>query len=247
MTDPTTMPLASAFAGPPTAVRSEEPAVYDGAAGAVPSPDVAEAERFDRMARGGPAALSSHELLGLLGVRIDARGLAAAGGLRRLCDDPGGALRELRVPREDLLRVQAILEVHARWMEERLRRDGFIGGPRDTRRYAEARLRGFRAEVFAAFFLDTRHRVIAFEPLFRGTVDNASVHPREVVRRALVHNAAAVILAHNHPSGVAEPSPSDRTITERLEKALATVDVRLLDHLVVGDGETVSFAERGLL
>ena len=247
MTDPTTMPLASAFAGPPPAVRSEDPAVYDGAAGAVFSPDVAEAERLDRMARGGPAALSSHELLGLLGVRIDALGLAAAGGLRGLCDDPGDALRERRMPREDLLRVQAILEVHARWMEERLHRDGFLANPRDTRRYAEARLRGFRAEVFAVFFLDTRHRVIAFEPLFRGTVDNASVHPREVVRRALVHNAAAVICAHNHPSGVAEPSPADRDITGRLEKALATVNVRVLDHVVVGDGETVSFAERGLL
>ena len=132
-------------------------------------------------------------------------------------------------------------------MEARLRRDGFLGGPGDTRRYAEARLRGFRAEVFAAFFLDTRHRVIAFEPLFRGTVDNASVHPREVVRRALVHNAAAVIFAHNHPSGVAEPSRLDRAITDRLADALSTVGVRVLDHLVVGDGETVSFAERGWL
>ena len=245
MTDPTTMPLASAFAGPPPAVRSETPAVYDAAAVLPPQP--VEAECLDRMARGGPAALSSPELLGLLGVRIDAPGLAAAGGLRGLCDDPGDALHEPQAPREDLLRVQAILEVHARWMEERLHRDGFLASPRDTRRYAEARLRGFRAEVFAAFFLDTRHRVIAFEPLFRGTVDSASVHPREAVRRALVHNAAAVIFAHNHPSGVAEPSPADRDITERLEKALATVNVRVLDHVVVGDGETVSFAERGWL
>ena len=239
MTDPTTTP------GPCAAVRSEDPAVYG--AGAAPAPESTEAERLDRLAHGGPAALSSHELLGLLGVRLDALGLAAAGGLRGLCDDPGDALRDTVVPREDLLRVQAILEVHARWMEERLRRDGFLASPRDTRRYAEARLRGCRAEVFAVLFLDNRHRVIAFEPLFRGTVDGANVHPREVVRRVLVHNAAAVIFAHNHPSGVAEPSGADRTITERLEKALGTVDVRVLDHLVVGDGETVSFAERGLL
>ncbi|VAW93941.1 UPF0758 family protein, partial [hydrothermal vent metagenome] len=96
-------------------------------------------------------------------------------------------------------------------------------------------------------FLDTRHRVIEFEELFRGTIDGASVHPREVLRRALAHNAAAVILAHNHPSGIAEPSRADRHITERLTDALALVDVRVLDHLVVGDGEVVSFAERGWL
>ena len=97
------------------------------------------------------------------------------------------------MPRDDLLRVQAILEVHARRLEERLHRDGFLGSPRDTRRYAEARRCGYRAEVFAAFFLDTRHRIIAFKPLFRGTVDGTIVPPREVVRRALVHNAAALL------------------------------------------------------
>ena len=231
-----TTPSPRPFTGPCAATHREDPGPQD-----------AEAERLERMARGGPGALASHELLALLGVRIDAPALAAAGGLRGLCDDPGDALRETRAPPEDLLRIQALLEVHARWMEARLRRGGLIESPRDTRRYAEARLRGFRAEVFAAVFLDARHRVIAFEPLFRGTVDGASVHPREVVRRALVHNAAAVILAHNHPSGVAEPSCADRTVTVRLEQALATVDVRVLDHLVVGDGETVSFAERGWL
>ena len=239
MTDLTT-PSFRPFAGPCAAVHSEDPAVY----GAGAAPASTEADRLDRA---GPAALASHELLALLGLRINAPALAAAGGLRGLCDDPRDALRESAVPRDDLLRVQALLEVHARWMEARLHRDGFIGGPGDTRRYAEARLRGFRAEVFAAFFLDTRHRVIAFEALFRGTVDEAGVHPREVVRRALVHNAAAVILAHNHPSGVAEPSRLDRAITDRLADALSTVGVRVLDHLVVGDGETVSFAERGWL
>ena len=237
MTVPTTTPLP----GPCDAVRSEDRAVYR----AGDAPESTEAERLDRIARAGPAALASHELLGLLGVRLDALGLAAAGGLRGLFDDPGDALRETRPPREDLLRVQALLEVHARWMESRLRRDGCLGSSGDTRRYAEARLRGFRAEVFAAFFLDARHRVIAFEPLFRGTLDKANVHPRDVVRRALVHNAAAVIFAHNHPSGVAEPSHADRDVTGRLAEAFATVDVQVLDHLVVGDGETVSFAERG--
>ena len=242
MTDLTT-PSLRPVTGPCAARHCEAPAVYDAGAG----PEDTEAERLERMARGGPGALASHELLALLGVRIDAPALAAAGGLRGLCDDPGDALRETRAPREDLLRIQALLEVHARWMEARLRRGGRLESPGDTCRYAEARLRGYRAEVFAALFLDARHRVIAFEPLFRGTVDGASVHPREVVRRALVHNAAAVILAHNHPSGVAEPSYADRAVTERLEQALATVDVRVLDHLVVGDGETVSFVERGWL
>ena len=242
MTDLTT-PSLRPVTGPCAARHCEAPAVYDAGDG----PEAAEAERLERMARGGPGALASHELLALLGVHIDAPALAAAGGLRGLCDDPGDALRETRAPREDLLRIQALLEVHARWMEARLRRGGRLESPGDTCRYAEARLRGYRAEVFAALFLDARHRVIAFEPLFRGTVDGASVHPREVVRRVLVHNAAAVILAHNHPSGVAEPSFADRAITERLEQALATVDVRVLDHLVVGDGETVSFVERGWL
>ena len=235
MTDLTT-PSFRPFAGPCAALHCEAPA-----------PASTEAERLDRLDRAGPAALASHELLALLGLRLDAPALAAAGGLRGLCDDPRDALRESAVPRDDLLRVQALLEVHARWMEARLHRDGCLASPADTRRYTAARLRGFRAEVFAVLFLDTRHRVIAFEPLFRGTVDGASVHPREVVRRALVHNAAAVIFAHNHPSGVAEPSRLDRAITERLVGALSTVGVRVLDHLVVGDGETVSFAERGWL
>ena len=116
-----------------------------------------------------------------------------------------------------------------------------------TRRYLEGRLHGRRNELFVAVFLDNRHRPIAYEELFRGTVDGATVHPRVVVRRALTHNAAAIVVAHGHPSGVAEPSTADRAITKRLAEALALVDVRLIDHFVVGDGEVVSFAERGLL
>jgi DNA repair protein RadC len=102
-------------------------------------------------------------------------------------------------------------------------------------------------EVFCCLFLDNRHRLIAFDELFRGTIDGASVHPREVVRQALQRNAAAVILAHNHPSGVAEPSQADELITHRLKDALALVDIRVLDHLIVGDSRCTSFAERGLL
>ena len=116
-----------------------------------------------------------------------------------------------------------------------------------TWQYLTLELAGNEREVFSAIFLDTRHRVIAFEELFSGTLDGASVYPREVVKRALALNAAAVIFAHNHPSGVAEPSAADRALTHRLVAALALVEVRVLDHFVVGEGEPVSFAERGLI
>jgi len=111
----------------------------------------------------------------------------------------------------------------------------------------QARLQDRPYEVFCCIFLDNRNRVIRLEELFRGTIDGASVHPREVVRQALALNSAAVILAHNHPSGIAEPSQADEFITRRLKSALALVDIRILDHLVIGDGTAVSFAERGLL
>ena len=200
-----------------------------------------------RIERAGSAALEDHELLGLLGLDVDPATLAAAGGLRGLLDDPDDLLRTVLLPATDRARVHAFHELHARWMQARLRRDGALTSPSHTRRYLEARLRGYRNEVFVAVFLDSRHRPIASETLFQGTVDGASVHPRVVVRRALGHNASALVVAHGHPSGVAEPSATDRAITKRLAEALALVDVRLIDHFVVGDGEVVSFAERGLL
>ena len=122
-----------------------------------------------------------------------------------------------------------------------------IGSPADSQDFLLARLRDRPHEVFCCLFLDNRHRVLAFEELFRGTIDNTTVYPREVVRQALHRNAAAVILAHNHPSGVPEPSDADRLITRRIRDALELVDVRLLDHFVVGDGACVSLASRGLL
>ncbi len=201
-----------------------------------------------RIARGGPAALDDHELLALLGIAVDARTLAAAGGLRGLLDDPDDLWRTVVLPAEDRARVHALLDVHARWMEARLHRDGGpLTSPDHTQRYIEARLRGYRNEVFAMLYMDSRHRIIAFEETFSGTVDGTTVHPRVVVRRALMHNAAACIAAHSHPSGVAEPSSADRAITRRLHDALALVEIRLIDHFVVGDGELVSFAECGLL
>lgn len=118
--------------------------------------------------------------------------------------------------------------------------------PQASKDFVKLKLFAYEHEVFACLFLDNRNRVIVFDELFRGTIDGASVYPREVVKACLSHNAAAVILAHNHPSGVAEPSQADIAITERLKKALALVDIRVLDHLIVGD-EVTSFAEMGLL
>jgi len=143
--------------------------------------------------------------------------------------------------------LQAVLEMGRRHLAEGLRRDSALESPQQVRDYLKARLRHEPHEIFACLFLDTRHRVLAFEALFHGTIDGASVYPRQVVKRALAHNAAAVILTHNHPSGIAEPSQADRLLTTRLKDVLALVDVRVLDHFIVGDGEPLSMAEYGWL
>ncbi|MDT3719738.1 RadC family protein [Pseudomonas oryzihabitans] len=143
--------------------------------------------------------------------------------------------------------LQAVLEMGRRHLAEGLKRDSALESPQQVRDYLKARLRHEPHEIFGCLFLDTRHRVLAFEALFHGTIDGASVYPRQVVKRALAHNAAAVILTHNHPSGVAEPSQADRLLTGRLKDALALVDVRVLDHFIVGDGEPLSMAEYGWL
>jgi DNA repair protein RadC len=121
-----------------------------------------------------------------------------------------------------------------------------LTSPQDGKNYAKLQIALYEHEVFACIFLDSRNRVIAFEKLFRGTIDCASVYPREVVKACLSHNAAAVIFAHNHPSGATEPSQADIQITERLKNALQLIDITVLDHLIVGE-DVVSFAERGLL
>ena len=227
-------------------------AVADAVPAEIPTPHATRPEPptesvLARMDRAGAGALDDHELLALVGVDVDAATLAAAGGLRGVLDDPADRLCAVLLSREGRARVCAVLELNARWMESRLKREGPFTSPAHTSRYLAARLRGRANEVFAAVFLDNRHRVIAFEELFHGTVDGASVHPRVVTRRALALNAAALIACHNHPSGVAEPSLADRAITGRLRDALELVEVRLIDHFVVGDGEVVSFAERGWL
>jgi DNA repair protein RadC len=131
-------------------------------------------------------------------------------------------------------------------LEQKLMRSGeALTDPAASARYLKARLAAYPYEVFACLFLDNRHRVIAFEELFRGSIDGCSVHPREVIRSCIKHNAAAIIFAHNHPSGVSEPSAADRAITQRLKEALELIEVRCLDHFVIGSGTPISLAQRG--
>lgn len=205
----------------------------------------------------GVAALSDAELLAIF-LRVGRPGQTAVDLARELLSDFGGlrALLEADLNRfcarqglgpAKFAQLQAVLEMGRRHLGERLQRGDAFASPEDTRQFLQARLRGYASEVFSCLFLDNRNRLIAFEELFRGTIDAASVYPREVVRQALERNAAALIVAHNHPSGVAEPSHADAQLTRRLQEALGLVDIRLLDHFVVGDGEVVSLAERGLM
>ena len=151
------------------------------------------------------------------------------------------------LPDDVKMRLKATRELVQRWMLEDMRQQPVLANPRTVSQYLAMHYAGQQREVFGCMFLDNRHRLIRFDEVFHGTIDGASVHPREVVKLALARNAAAVILAHNHPSGVAEPSQADELITVRLRDALALVDIRVLDHLVVGGNVVVSFAERGLL
>lgn len=212
----------------------------------------------ERLLAHGPRALSDAELLALfLGSGTRGRDavqtardlLGAHGPLRRLLDLPAAQLA--RLPGLGPARSCALMagmELAQRHLAARLQQGECVGqSVAVAARYLQHRLRGRPNEVFVALFLDNQHRLLACEELFHGTVNAASIHPREVVRRALALNAVAVIVSHNHPSGNAEPSRSDREATNALQRALALVDVRLLDHLVVGEGPPVSFAERGWL
>lgn len=211
----------------------------------------------DRLLDRGSVGLSDAELVALFirtGTRdeeaeaIAESAIAATGGLRCLLDlsvDKMAALPRMGEGRAAILR--AAIDLMDRYLEARMKRGNAITSSAHTNRFLNAKMRGLPYEVFACLFLDNRHRVIHYEEMFRGTVDGSSVYPREVVKRALELNAAAIICAHNHPSGVAEPSRLDRAITTKLHDALALIDVRLIDHLVIGDNEVVSFAERGML
>jgi DNA repair protein RadC len=213
-----------------------------------------ERPREKLLARGA-TSLSDAELLALfLGSGLRGRDavatarelLQAHGPLRALLERPPAALAELPgLGPARACALSAALELGQRHLAAGLQRGEALTDPGAAGRYFAQRLRHLQHEVFAALFLDTRHRALAFEELFRGSVDGAEVHPREVARRALAHNAAAVIVGHNHPSGNPEPSAADRAVTARLKQALALVDVRLLDHFVIADGPPVSLAARG--
>jgi DNA repair protein RadC len=211
----------------------------------------------EKLLEKGAAALSDAELLAIL-LRTGTAGHSAldlardvlksfhslrkliASDRQRFCAEPGlGPARYAE--------LQASVEIARRQLSETLRTGPSLSSPRATRDFLTARLRDLEHEVFCCLYLDKRHRLIQFEELFRGTIDGASVHPREIVKLALQRNSAAVIIAHNHPSGVAEPSQADEFITQRVKEALALVDIRLLDHIIVGDGACVSLAERGLV
>lgn len=220
-------------------------------------PDWPKSERpREKLLSHGADTLSDAELLAIfLCCGVPGRDAVQMG--RELLKLHGGSLRELleRSPKEltrlpalgpaRVCQLKAALELGSRCLAAELERGSALSDPAAAGRYFAQRLRPHLREVFAVLFLDSRHRSLGFEELFHGTVDAADVHPREVVRRALHLNAAAVIVGHNHPSGDSTPSAADRAVTQRLKTALALVDVRLLDHFVIGDGQPVSLAARG--
>lgn len=207
--------------------------------GVADAPPVTDIELLATMLRSsGPAA--AMDLAGRL--------LHRFGSLRALLDaDDAAILAESGIGQARLATIRALPELARRYFEASLPMGEAIRSPADTEAFLLARMRHLDYELFCCLYLDNRHRVLRFDELFRGTIDGTSVYPREVVKEALAINAAAVILAHNHPSGVAEPSQADERITRRLKSALELVDIRLLDHLIVGDGGTTSLASRGLI
>jgi DNA repair protein RadC len=205
----------------------------------------------------GAAALSDAELLAIL-LRSGTPGCSALDLARELLRSFHSLRKLIAADRQRFCaqrglgltrfaELQAAVEIARRQLSETLRAGPSLASPKATRDYLSARLRDLEHEVFCCLYLDKRHRLIQCEELFRGTIDGASVHPREIVKLALQRNSAAVIIAHNHPSGVPEPSQADEFITQRIKEALALVDIRLLDHIIIGDGSSVSFAERGLV
>lgn len=205
----------------------------------------------------GAASLSDAELLAVV-LQTGTRGKTSLDIARDLLSCYGGLVGLLAADRSSLLanrgigaakaaRFVAMKELSQRHMLEDIQAKDILTSSSATRDYLRAKFRDCQSEIFSCLFLNNQHHVVKLEELFRGTIDGAAVYPREVVKRCLYHNAAAVILAHNHPSGVAEPSQADIAITNKLRMALQTIDVRVLDHLVIGNAMVVSFAERGLL
>jgi DNA repair protein RadC len=205
----------------------------------------------------GAEALSDAELVAIF-LRTGTRGksavdlaresLARFGSLAALFAADASSLTSISgLGSAKYVQLQAVLEMARRALREKLDRGSALSSPQAVRDYLRLKLQDRPHEVFVGVFLDAQNRVLAVEEMFRGTLTQTSVYPREVVKRALAHNAAALIFAHNHPSGIAEPSRSDESLTQALKQALALVDVKVLDHFVIGTGAAMSFAERGLL
>jgi DNA repair protein RadC len=218
----------------------------------------ADARPREKLMARGAAALSDTELLALL-LRTGIAGKGVFALAQELVDTFGGLAGLLHTDAEDLKRVKglggtakraelvAVLELARRAMSQRLQEREVFSSPGAVKHYLQLHLAAKAHEVFAVLFLDAQNRLLAMEELFRGTLTQTSVYPREVVLRALKHNAAAVVLAHNHPSGTVQPSRADEALTQTLKAALALVDVRVLDHVIVAPGDALSMAEKGLL
>jgi len=209
----------------------------------------------ERLLQKGASSLSDAELLAIF-LRVGVRGKSAVDLARELLQQFGGLRALLMASQTQFCAqqgmgdakyalLQAVLEMGRRHLAEEWQRGDSLDSPQRVRQYLSAALRDQCREVFAVIFLDNRHRILKFEELFRGTIDGATVHIREILKRALELNAAALIVAHNHPSGVAEPSAADLALTRRLEAAMQLVDLRLLDHFIVGDGQPLSLREQG--
>ncbi|NOQ34346.1 MAG: DNA repair protein RadC [Methylococcaceae bacterium] len=220
--------------------------------------DWAEDERpREKLLQRGANALSDAELLAIF-LRTGTKGKTAVDLARDLLEEFGSLQGLLGADQQRFCQchglgnakyaqLQAVLEMAQRHFVEVINRGDALTSPEATRAYLSAQLRGYSYEVFACLFLDNQHRVIQLEELFRGTIDSASVYPREVVKKALYHNAAAIIFAHNHPSGINEPSQADKHITNKLIQSLSLFDIRVLDHFIIGDDRPYSFAEHGLI
>ncbi len=201
---------------------------------------LSDAELLAIFLRTGVAGKSAVDLARELLARFGNLTTLFAAGEKEFCEMHGMGLAKY-------VQLQAVMEMARRALQEEMKGGDALNSPRAVRNYLQLALRARQQEVFVALFLDAQHRVIATEELFQGTLTQTSVYPREVVKRALHHNAAAMIFAHNHPSGVAEPSQSDQLLTDALKQALQLVDVRVLDHFIVAGSGCLSFAEKGMV
>ncbi len=217
-----------------------------------------EAERpREKLLKQGPESLSDAELLAIF-LRTGTSGSSAVDLARQLLNRFHclKSLIEADLPEfsktrglgtTKFIQIKAAIELGQRYLKSSIEREDALKSPEDTRNFLALRLGAYPYEVFACLFLDNQNRVITFKELFRGTINGATVHPREVVKEALEQNAASLIFAHNHPSGSVDPSAADQAITQRLKEALSLVDIKVLDHIIIGGESSVSFSERGLL